>query len=800
MVNRILWNLSKEKCCNKTNLLRGDLMKLFLFSFIFLLAFQMVQGQTPNNQDCLGAIPVCQYTYTQSNSYTGTGNYTSEINTTGCPGSCLLSGEKNDVWYIFTVQTSGNLNFNITPNSSSDDYDWAVYNLTNANCSDIYSNSSLQVSCNYSATAGTTGANGGSSLNCADASDGNDNAVIPVSAGQTYVLNISNFSSTQYGYTLDFTPSTASIFDNIPPVFQSVNMPIGCGATQITFNFSENVMCSSATVGDFQILGPGGPYNVTAISSAGCTTGADMDNTYTITVSPSITTSGFYQICLTNTAGSVEDACGNLAAPACFNFAVSGVSTTMTTVDAMCGPNGSATVTGSGGSGTYSYTWSTSPVQTTQTATGLAAGTYYVTVSDGSCSAIDTATIIDNGGPTLTTSGTTDYCNQGLGSATVVATGGTGTYTYSWSNGGNTATITGLVSGNYSVTVSDGGPCPSVASYTVGNVAGPVLTLVSSTPELYGMNDGTATVSTTGGTAPVTITWSTTPVQTGTTATGLAHGFYTVIATDASGCSDTMQVEIGLSTNTYLTVSTTPEHCGLKDGSATVVVHNPIGAYTVEWNTVPVQTTETITGLSPGAYIVTMTDSIGTYTNVANVMLAPGPNAGFTASPNPATIGGGPIQFINTTTGASVYAWDFGDGTVSTEQYPTHLFGSVGEYTVWLWAENNFGCRDSFALQIIINDIFTMYIPNAFSPNGDGHNDVFMPYGISVDTDFYEMRIYNRWGNLVFVTTDINVPWDGNSNGKEKLKKTQDTYTYEIFLKDLSGIKHKYVGKVLLLF
>jgi len=457
-------------------------MKLFVTSFIFLLAMYLAQGQTPNNQDCLGAIPVCQYTYTQSNSYSGTGNYTSEINTTGCPASCLLAGEKNDVWYVFTVQTAGNLNFNITPNSSSDDYDWAVYNLTNANCSDIYSNSSLQVSCNYSATDGTTGANGGSSLNCGGASDVNDNAVIPVTAGQTYVLNISNYSSTQYGYTLDFTPSTASIFDNIPPVFQSVNMPIGCGATQLTFNFSENVMCSSATVGDFQILGPGGPYTVTAITSAGCSAGASMDNTYTITVSPAITTSGSYQICLTNTAGSVEDACGNLAAPACFNFTVTGVSTTVTTTDANCGPNGTATVTASGGSGTYSCSWSTTPPQTTQTATGLAAGTYYVTVSDGSCSAVDTATVIDIGGPTLTTSGTTDYCNQGVGSATVVATGGTGTYTYTWDNGGNTATINGLVAGTYSVTVSDGGPCPSVATYTVGNIGGPTLTLVSSTP------------------------------------------------------------------------------------------------------------------------------------------------------------------------------------------------------------------------------------------------------------------------------------------------------------------------------
>mgnify|MGYP001328126217 FL=1 len=96
------------------------------------------------------AIPVCQYTYNQINSYQDQGNYYNEIpdytgalSDNNCPNNCLLDGELNDVWYIFTVQTTGNLNFTITPNSSSDDYDWALYNLTSANCSDILNNSSF---------------------------------------------------------------------------------------------------------------------------------------------------------------------------------------------------------------------------------------------------------------------------------------------------------------------------------------------------------------------------------------------------------------------------------------------------------------------------------------------------------------------------------------------------------------------------------------------------------------------------------------------------------------------------------
>jgi len=79
-------------------------------------------AQVPTNQDCLGAIAICQNTFTESNAYSGTGNYLNEIDTVS---SCLKSGEKNDVWYTFTVQTSGSLCFTITPNLPSDDYDWA---------------------------------------------------------------------------------------------------------------------------------------------------------------------------------------------------------------------------------------------------------------------------------------------------------------------------------------------------------------------------------------------------------------------------------------------------------------------------------------------------------------------------------------------------------------------------------------------------------------------------------------------------------------------------------------------------
>jgi hypothetical protein len=110
--------------------------KVYLIATLLLmLLHQGASAQVPTDQDCDGAIPVCQDVYSQTNSYSGEGNYPNEINMNS---SCLGSGELNSVWYTFSVQQAGQLCFTITPNNTTEDYDWAVYDLTNNQCSDIF--------------------------------------------------------------------------------------------------------------------------------------------------------------------------------------------------------------------------------------------------------------------------------------------------------------------------------------------------------------------------------------------------------------------------------------------------------------------------------------------------------------------------------------------------------------------------------------------------------------------------------------------------------------------------------------
>lgn len=173
-------------------------MKTLLLFVAFTLCSIHIFSQPLPEQDCINAIVIEQPLYIQLNPFSGSGNIPNEINSSF---SCLSSGEKNDVWYRFDVHTGGLFCFSLIPFDLTDDYDWAVFNLTNSSCNNIFSDSALEVSCNYSPTPGITGAN--------DSSGSQNSSCIPVNAGETYVINISLFVPSPNGYTIDFSATTA---------------------------------------------------------------------------------------------------------------------------------------------------------------------------------------------------------------------------------------------------------------------------------------------------------------------------------------------------------------------------------------------------------------------------------------------------------------------------------------------------------------------------------------------------------------------------------------------------------------
>ncbi len=339
--------------------------------------------------------------------------------------------------------------------------------------------------------------------------------------------------------------------------------------------------------------------------------------------------SGFYQTAALQFPGS---ACP--AGPTCkslflfdqnyfINAAISGVqechTLSFTSTPAACGTsNGSATVTPTNEFAPYNYAWSTTPAQTTATASGLAAGKYKVTVTGTSgCVTVDSVTIVNSGGPNAPTVAKTDVVCFGGTTGTATATaagGGTAPYTFAWSTSPaqTTATATGLAAGTYSVTIKDASNCINTANVTVGQTATAVSGTTSAVnAKCFGAASGTAVAVGSGGVGPYSYNWSSTPAQANDSALNVAAGTYTVTITDSKSCTATKTVTVGQPASAVsATVTTNNTAQGQQAGSAIAAVTGGTAPYTYAWDGSG-STTNTATGLGAGSYFVSVTDSKG---------------------------------------------------------------------------------------------------------------------------------------------------------------------------------------------
>lgn len=284
------------------------------------------------------------------------------------------------------------------------------------------------------------------------------------------------------------------------------------------------------------------------------------------------------------------------------------VTTTKTDISCFGGNDGSINVTVVGGTPGYSYNWSNGSTSANQT--GLAVGTYRLTVTDSNgCTSISVVSLTQPAAIVLTTSKIDVKCNGGKnGSATVVVNGGTPPYNILWSNTATIATASGLSAGTYSVTVTDTKGCTKVATVTVTEPAAIVLNIKGSNLKCGGGNDGTASVTVSGGSAPYKYLWNngaTSPVL-----SGLVAGTYTVIVTDANGCTAKGDAVVSQPDPLQLTtVGADPSCFDGNDGTAEVSVAGGTAPFKYLWSNGA--TSAKVTGLTFGTYTVTVTDANG---------------------------------------------------------------------------------------------------------------------------------------------------------------------------------------------
>jgi len=222
-------------------------------------------------QDCNGGIGVCSMASTYNIGFQGTGEVTNEINTTL---SCLGSGEKNSTWFQLNAQTAGDLNFIIQAYDSISDFDFAVFNITNHSCNEIFTDSSFMSRCNYSTSVG-----GITGITPTGSSTGTYSPSLPVLAGETFAILVNNFSfGSTSGFTIDFSASTAII--DAPQVDAAFNY-IASGSTveftntsqhggPCTWDFGDGVIDQSGISNPRHTYPIDGTYNVCMIACNGC--------------------------------------------------------------------------------------------------------------------------------------------------------------------------------------------------------------------------------------------------------------------------------------------------------------------------------------------------------------------------------------------------------------------------------------------------------------------------------------------------------------------------------------------------
>ena len=456
--------------------------------------------------------------------------------------------------------------------------------------------------------------------------------------------------------------------------------------------------------------------------------------------------------------------------------------TNMSISDETCAGNDGAItgITASGGTGTLAYEWNGVPSVSIDLANATG-GSYTLTITDASgCVSTagpftvgtDPAVVIDESNVVVTN----ESCHGNDGSITgILASGVTGTLTYSWApNGETTSDIAGLSAGTYTLTVSDGNNCTAVSSAYEVQVT-PGITLDASNVVVNdascGNNNGSITgIVVNGGTAPYVYEWNGTITPT-VNLTNAAPGTYSLTVTDNNGCTETIGTYIiddmpGLIADVS-GVQITNETCDGGDASITgIVVSGGTAPYSFSWNGVPSNTEDLINAAS-GTYNFTATDVNGCTVSEGPYVLngAVLPSISITSPDQEIEYGESvTISTASSPTGTS-FLWSPADGLncVTCDEVI-----ATPETSTWyvVTATSVDGCTASDSIFIkVIDPCNEAQFPTVFSPNGDGLNDFYCILGGCFN--YMELRIYNRWGELMFLSTDSSDCWDGTFRGEK---------------------------------
>lgn len=278
---------------------------------------------------------------------------------------------------------------------------------------------------------------------------------------------------------------------------------------------------------------------------------------------------------------------------------------------------------------------------------------------------------------------------------------------------------------------------------------------------------------------------------------------------NAMGCDSTVQLMLHVTSNPLIElVQNDPEHCvqpngggGRQDGNLVVSVTEGTGELQYTWTPSPAyQDPDSLLNINGGTYTLNVVDELDCQSSKTFVVEAlPNPIACFTLTPeSPSYLVGENIVFNNCSQHQTLNNWNMGDNHTSNDFGVTYVYNEIGAYTITLDVEDAVGCSDHFEKLIEVHEKMRFYLPNSFTPNGDGVNDLFLPVQMEVVDDSYTIVIYDRWGNIVFTTKDLSEGWDGTVGGKLAEKGTN--FSYFATYKDYDGKQYEKRGTVVVLY
>ena len=523
---------------------------------------------------------------------------------------------------------------------------------------------------------------------------GTNGTITVTAAGGTGTKTYSNDGGVTFQASNVFTGLAAGTYsivvkdaNNCTTTPASVTINQSGSALAVAVTSVTNVACNGASTGAVNITASGG-YS-TAYSYAWTGPASFTATTEDLSSRPA----GVYNVTVTDAGGCTQTATATILQPTALS-----ASAVATNVSCFGGTNGGVNLTVTGGTAPYTYAWTgpSSFTATTEDLTGRSAGTYNVTITDGSnCTTTATASITQPAVLAATNTVTNVTCNgTSTGAVNLTVTGGVTPYTFAWTGPSSfTATtedLTARPAGTFNVTVTDGNACTTTSTATITQPTAITASATNTSVSCNAGSNGTITVTASGGTAPYTYSSNGTTFQASNSFTGLTAGTYTLTVKDANNCTQTTTTTITQPNALVATPTITNVLCnGASTGSVTLAVTGGTSPYTYSWTgTSFTATTANISSRPAGTYNVTVTDANSCTTTATAVITQPTALTATAANTNVSCFGGSNGTITVTAAGGTApYTYSSNGTTFQASNVFTGL--AANTYTITVKDANN---------------------------------------------------------------------------------------------------------------